>query len=279
MTNQDNRKELSIENDIEIKNREIPILEVKQGCFSYLNSQLVLKDISFSLQKGEILTILGQNGIGKTTLLKCITGIMKWTSGSSFILNNEVTGDSEESKLITYVPQAKSLSFPYTVEEVVMMGRAKHIGIFGTPRNIDKAIVKNAMDQVGIYHLKDALSTQLSGGQLQLVFIARALAGEHKILVLDEPESYLDFKNQSKILKLINDLVIKYKLTCLINTHYPDHALRISDKTLLLGHLKYSFGKTPEIITEESMEEYFGIKTKIISLNVNGKDIPVFTVI
>lgn len=111
------------------------------------------------------------------------------------------------------------------------------------------------------------------------MFIARALAGEPKILVLDEPESYLDFKNQSKILKLINDLVIKYKLTCLINTHYPDHALRISDKTLLLGHLKYSFGKTPEIITEESMEEYFGIKTKIISLNVNGKDIPVFTVI
>lgn len=255
------------------------MLEVKQGCFSYLNSQLVLKDISFSLQKGEILTILGQNGTGKTTLLKCITGIMKWTCGSSFILNKEVTVDSEESKLITYVPQAKSLSFPYTVEEVVMMGRAKHIGIFGTPRNIDKAIVKNAMEQVGIYHLKDALSTQLSGGQLQLVFIARALAGEPKILVLDEPESYLDFKNQSKILQLINDLVIKYELTCLINTHYPDHALRISDKTLLLGHLKYSFGKTSEIITEESMEEYFGIKTKIISLNVDGKDIPVFTVV
>ena len=240
-------------------------LEIKNGNFSYTDGNPILKDINLKIDSGEIFTILGQNGIGKTTLLKCINGVLKWNSGEVFIDNKKVTS-IKDLKDIAYVPQAHSFSFSYTVKELSIMGRAKYLNIFSTPSKSDYDIVEKVLDEMGILHLKDRKCSELSGGQLQLVFLARALVGEPKILILDEPESHLDFKNQTKILRTIVQLAKKKNITCIFNTHYPEYALRISDKSMLIGKDDYIIGKTSEVINEENLKKYFGINTKIVEI-------------
>jgi len=257
------------------------ILEVKHGYFGYPKDKNLLQDICFTLGEKEIMTILGQNGIGKTTILKCVTGILKWQRGQT-LLNGRSIGSSQEAQKqisIGYVPQAHGLSFPYTVRELVIMGRARHIGLFSVPSKMDKEIADQAIDEVGIGSIRDKSCRQLSGGQLQLVFIARALASEPKVLVLDEPESHLDFRNQFKIINLIRRLVRERGLSCIINTHYPEHALRLSDTTLLLGKNSYLFGRTQEIITEKRVEEYFEIKARILPVPYKEEEINAFVVL
>ena len=225
--------------------------------------------ITYSLSKvrGEssVLSLMLSGMVITALLLKCINGVLKWNSGEVFIDNKKV--DSiKDLKDIAYVPQAHSFSFSYTVRELSIMGRAKYLNIFSTPSKSDYDIVEKVLDEMGILHLKDRKCSELSGGQLQLVFLARALAGEPKILILDEPESHLDFKNQTKILRTIVQLAKKKNITCIFNTHYPEYALRISDKSMLIGKGDYIIGKTSEIINEENLKKYFGINTKIVEI-------------
>lgn len=257
------------------------ILEVKNGYFGYSKDNDLLQDICFTLREKEIMTILGQNGTGKTTILKCVTGILKWRQGQTLINGKSIGSSRTALKQIPigYVPQAHPLSFPYTVRELVTMGRSRHIGVFSVPSGKDKKIADQAIDEVGIRSIRDKLCTQLSGGQLQLVYIARALAGEPRVLVLDEPESHLDFRNQFLIIKLIMRLVRERGLSCIINTHFPEHALRLSDITLLLGQNSYVFGKTKEIITEKRVEEYFKINVKILPVPYKDEEIKAFVVL
>ena len=222
-------------------------LEIRNRNFSYTDGNPILKDINLKIESGEIFTILGQNGIGKTTLLKCINGVLKWNSGEVFIDNKKV--DSiKDLKDIAYVPQAHSFSFSYTVKELSIMGRAKYLNIFSTPSKSDYDIVEKVLDEMGISHLKDRKCSELSGGQLQLVFLARALVGEPKIL------------------RTIVQLAKKKNITCIFNTHYPEYALRISDKSMLIGKEDYIIGKTSEIINEENLKKYFEIETKIVEI-------------
>ncbi|WP_027625960.1 ABC transporter ATP-binding protein [Clostridium lundense] len=248
------------------------ILEIKNGYFSYENNnEPILKDINFSLCEGEIMTILGQNGVGKTTLLKCITGILKWKSGSTLI-NGELINLNNGIKKMGYVPQAHPINFAYTVKEMILMGRASYIGLFSTPSKEDKLMAEEVMKDIGILHLKNRECSKLSGGQLQLVFIARALVSEPKILVLDEPESHLDFKNQLIMLDIIKNLTKTRGLACIFNTHYPEHALKISDKTLMISSEGYVFGNTNEIITEKNIEHFFDVTAKILSFKEKNLD-------
>jgi len=257
------------------------ILEVKNGYFGYTKDNTILKNISFTLGEKEIMTILGQNGSGKTTILKCVIGILKWQQGYMVIDRKPLAllQKSREQFNIGYVPQAHNLTFPYTVREVVTMGRARHIGLFSVPSKRDRLFVDQAMEEVGIGYMRDDLCTQLSGGQLQLVYIARALAGEPKVLILDEPESHLDFRNQLMILNLIKKLIKERNISCIINTHNPENALRISDTTLLLGRDSYMFGKTGDIITEENVRDYFNISVKILPVPYMNEEIKAFVVL
>lgn len=241
------------------------MITVEKGCFGYKKNELILQDITFSLESGRVMSILGPNGIGKTTLLKCLMGIFKWDSGRT-ILDGKVLNSTLDSKKIGYVPQAHPVAFSYSVQELVTMGRAKYVRMFGVPSREDKNQAMMAMKEVGIADIALKSCNQLSGGQLQLAFIARALAAEPEVLIMDEPESHLDFKNQFLILNLIEKLVKEKGISCILNTHYPEHALRISDKTLLMGAQKYLFGNTEEIITQEHMREFFGIDSRIIDL-------------
>lgn len=246
------------------------ILEVKDGCFTYPGAkQPALKKVSLQLQKNTIITVLGRNGSGKTTLIKCIGGILKWDSGQTLINGKEVAS-VRDIKTVAFVPQAHRLPFPYTVLDLVVMGRARHMGLLSIPSAKDREIAVATLEELGIGDLAERSSMQLSGGQLQLVLIARALAGKPEVLVMDEPESHLDMKNQYFILQLIEKLVREKGLSCIINTHYPNHALNLSDRTLLLGEERTVFGETSEIVTEDNIREFFGVRAKITSL-VDGE--------
>ncbi len=241
-------------------------IEVKDGCFGYPRQEReVLKDINFSLDTGDVLAILGPNGAGKTTLLRCTTGLLKWKSGGTFIDGMPVSKMKPRDlwKRVSYVPQAKTAPAAYTVEEMVLLGRAAMVNPFSVPSEDDIRAADAAVERAGISRLKQRSCAELSGGEFQMVLIARALASEPEVLILDEPESNLDFQNQLLVLNMISELASE-GITCIFNTHYPAHALRRGTKALMLARDgSYCFGKVREMIIEENILKYFGVKSVI----------------
>lgn len=249
------------------------IFEVRNGSFAFKDAAPILQDISFLIESGQVLSILGPNGVGKTTLLRCMMGMLQWHSGGSYIDGKNITGMSERElwQQIAYVPQAKYLPFAFTVEEMVLLGRSVHTGLFGIPGNKDRQLCEEAMTVVGITHLRNKYCNRLSGGELQMVLIARALCSQPMMLVLDEPESNLDFRNQLIILETIRRLSKEDGLCCIFNTHYPAHALRISDKSLILSRSGDSiFGQSETVINAATMEEIFQVHVDILQSSYKG---------
>ena len=241
-------------------------LEIVNGCFGYDALRPLLKDVNIAVEDGQIAAILGPNGIGKTTLLKCMTGLLRWNSGRSVLDGEDIAKMQIRSvwKKLAYVPQARSTSLLYTGEEMVLLGRSAHLGMLQQPKARDREAADRAFALLSIDHLRRKRCSQMSGGELQLLMIARALTAEAKLLVLDEPESGLDFKNQLVILELVRRLAREDGISCVFNTHYPAHALQIADKTLLLGRDGSSvFGSTGEIVTAERLRACFGVEVLI----------------
>ncbi|MBQ9612098.1 MAG: ABC transporter ATP-binding protein [Lachnospiraceae bacterium] len=237
-------------------------IEVNAGTFSYRKEKLLLQDISFSIGSGEILAILGPNGVGKTTLMKCLLGFLPWQSGMTSLDGTDIRAMKGRKlwQQVAYVPQARQNTFSYHVEDMVLLGRSPYLGDFSMPGKKDREIAEQAMELAGVTHLIGKSCSQLSGGELQLVLIARALAAEPSYLVLDEPESGLDFRNQLVVLDLVERLSREKNMTVILNTHYPDHALRVSDQVLLLfGQGIYQFGRTEGMLTAEHMRALFGV--------------------
>jgi iron complex transport system ATP-binding protein len=252
------------------------ILEVHNGCFSYFRTQPILKDISFTLDCGQVMAVMGRNGIGKTTLIKCIIGLLKWDSGYSSI-NGKQSQQNRPIKEIGYVPQVHKLSFAYSVRDMVVFGKVGHRSYFATPSKQDYELVEQVLDKVGIYDLRDHSCKELSGGQLQLVFIARALINAPQLLVFDEPESHLDFRNQIRLLKLIQKVVSDDNIACMINTHYPNHAIRIADRCFLLGEQDYIAGGTSEVMTDSNIQRYFGVYSYRVQFQYKGETMTSFS--
>lgn len=240
------------------------ILEVNSLSFSYKNYS-VLNNISFELESPCVCSILGPNGIGKTTLIKCLLGLKSITNGS--ILLDGININKIERKkfysFVSYVKQGGKESSIYTVLDTVLLGLASCINPLLKPSDQDVYKAEKILEELHISHLKNKYVSYLSGGEAQMVFMARALIKDPKILILDEPESNLDYRNQLLVLDIIKALEEKGKLI-IFNTHYPDHALRYSKKTLILNGLdKYEFGDTKDIITKENIEETFKIRAAV----------------
>ena len=241
------------------------IFEVKNGTFGY-EKRKILNNISFEIKNGEVMSVLGSNGVGKTTLLKCMMGFLKWQEGQSYVDGTPISeiGSKELWKRIAYVPQAKGSAFSFTALDMVVLGRSAHIGTFKQPQKEDIQIALDAMEEIGILHLKDKLCTKMSGGELQMVLIARALTVFPEMLVLDEPESNLDFKNQLIILDTIKKLSKERNISAIVNTHYPAHALQMSDKALMLNRDGTSFyGDAAQVINEQNMRTVFGVNVHV----------------
>lgn len=240
-------------------------LSVQGGCFSYHAGQPLLKDIGFEAESGDVLAILGPNGAGKTTLLKCMLNLLHWQKGETRLDGEDVRALTQRAlwQKVAYVPQAKQTSLFCTVEEMVLLGRSSHIGAFSAPSKEDLHQAHAAIERLGLAHLLGRRCCELSGGEVQMVLIARALAAQPGVLVLDEPESNLDFKNQLLVLDTMEQLA-ESGLACVFNTHFPAHALRRANKALLLGRGGKSVcGKTRDVVTEDKISEFFGVRAVI----------------
>lgn len=232
------------------------ILRVENGCFAYRGGAEVLRNVSLEAASGELVAVLGSNGSGKTTLLRCLLGQLKWTSGRSMITEGD-------PKRISYVPQARGVVSPLSVEDMILIGRTGHMDLFGTPSKRDRAIARQTAERIGIASLLNCRCTEISGGELQMALIARSLAAEPQLIILDEPESNLDFRNQLITLDTLTALK-ESGICCLFNTHYPEHALTRADRTLLLPKNGTPlFGSTAEVLTEENIAAVFGVDAYI----------------
>lgn len=242
-------------------------IEVREGNFCYAKKKEVKpfiyeSNISFTLEPGQIMAILGPNGAGKTTLLKCITGLQDWRVGETLIDDVPLAKVSQKElwKKIGYVPQAHKMVFGFSIEDLVVMGRAPYIGSLSKPRKEDYEKAHEALNEVGIVHLAKKSCNEVSGGELQLALIARTLVSNPEILILDEPESHLDVQKQVVILETLKRLAKEHRISCIINTHYPNHAFYLADQVLMIAKEKKAvIGAVHEVMTESRMKEYFNI--------------------
>ena len=240
-------------------------LEVRNGSFAWPGGKPLLKDVSFQAQSGDLVAVLGPNGAGKTTLLRCLMGFLRWTDGQSLLDGRDIASIPNRSlwRSLAYVPQARGAAVAYSVEEMVLLGRSSRIGTFGKPSAADFDRTREVIDRLGLTSIAAQKCTELSGGQLQMVLIARALAAGPQVLILDEPESNLDFKNQLLVLDTIAELASE-GMTCVFNTHYPAHALQRANRALLLAQDGgWLFGPAREIVTEETIRRAFGVRAVI----------------
>ena len=241
------------------------LIEAKNISFSYSNKE-VLNNVNFELNEGDVLSLLGENGCGKTTLLKILMGLYSCEGEVKIFSRNikEYT-HKELAKLISYVPQIHNIPFEYTVYEVVLMGRLAHINLFSNYSQKDKEIALGCLEKVGISHLKNCVYSQISGGQRQLTFIARALTQEAKIIFMDEPVTGLDYGNQLKLLTFLKELS-KEGYTFVQTTHYPDHALYASNKVMMLQDGKVlDAGYVNTKLTQKSIKTLYDVDVEIIS--------------
>jgi iron complex transport system ATP-binding protein len=226
----------------------------------------VLKGIDISIGKGKILGLLGANGAGKSTLLKILCGILNLKSGRVFYKSGEIRkiDKRELAKKIAYVPQNSTFGFPFTVAEVVLMGRAPYIGRFEFEREGDLKAAFNAMETVGVAHLQDRLVTEISGGEKQLTSLARALAQEPEIMILDEPATFLDIKHKTEVMKLLNRLKEERNISVIAATHDIFSALFYFDRIIMLKDGRvFAEGITEEMLKEETITAVYGIEVSV----------------
>lgn len=248
---------------------------VEDGAFWYRSDRVLFSGVGFELGRGEIAAILGPNGVGKTTFLRCAMGLLPWRRGRSTLNGRDVRSlaPGELWRMVAYVPQARALPFAFSVMDVALMGRSAHLGAFSQPGPDDRRLAEAALERMGVLRLRDRPFAELSGGEAQMVFIARALAARPRLIVLDEPESHLDFRNQLVILGALRDLAREEGIACVVNTHFPEHALRIADRALILGKdgAGHRFGRADDLMDEETLEAFFGVRVRRLDFSDSGE--------
>ncbi len=220
----------------------------------------VLRDISFSVRQGEFFVIVGPNGSGKTSLLKAIAGTVYPSEGQVRLMNNSLARYSRKSlaRSMAVVPQNPKQDFSFTVLEVVLMGRSPHLGLLGIENKYDIRIAYQAMESTQVAHLAERKMHQLSGGEQQRVFIARALCQEPQIILLDEPTSSLDLAHQVHIMDLLEELKFKHKITIVMVAHDLNLAALYGDRLLLLNKGEIAeLGEPHQVLTFKKLEEVF----------------------
>jgi iron complex transport system ATP-binding protein len=237
-----------------------------EGLHFAFGKRCVLRDISFVVGPGEFEGILGPNGSGKTTLLNCVNGSLKFSTGKVHVGGKDVKtiGSLEMARLVAMVPQESALDFDFTVEEIVLMGRYSHIDRFRFEDQKDYDVAAEAMKETGTWKLRDRLVTNLSGGERQRVVIARALAQEPKVLLLDEPTTHLDIRHQLEVLGLIRKLNEARGLTVLAVFHDLNLTGRFCDRVLLMDEGSIMATGTPaEVLTVQNIEKAYGVEARI----------------
>ncbi|WP_094604123.1 putative siderophore transport system ATP-binding protein YusV [Sporomusa silvacetica DSM 10669] len=227
----------------------------------------ILKDISFTVKSGEFFCLLGPNGVGKTTLFKTILWLLKLQSGRILLDGEDIAKWScqEFAKRVGYVPQAHSSVFEFKVLDVVAMGRAAYLGLWGSPSKADLEIAAAVLETLFIGYLKDSIYTEISGGERQLVLIARALAQKPDFLIMDEPTSNLDYGNQIRVLDYIHTMIQKAGLGVIMTTHSPNHALQYSSKVAAISSGgRFQIGRPDEVINPTYIKNTYHVNVQIV---------------
>ena len=235
------------------------IISIDNLTFAYKRSKNVLQEIYAQINEGDLITLLGPNGVGKSTLLNCITGLLYVKRNVVKINNCDIASLKIRhiAQNIAYVPQKFYNGFDYTVREYVTMGRIAHKNLFELPNEKDYSTADKALEELKISHLKEYLFSKISSGEQQQVCIARAIAQEPKLIVLDEPTSSLDYDNQIKVLNLVKKLS-EFGYAVLMTTHNPDHSLLLNSTVWILnrcGHMVV--GTAENLITEEILNDLY----------------------
>ena len=240
-------------------------LTVENLSFSYRRKP-VLHDVSFSLEQGQVLCVLGPNGVGKSTLFRCLLGLLKNYTGSVLLDDRQASGltQRELARRIAYIPQFSAPVFQYSVFHTVLMGTTSQIGTFSTPGKAQEALAMQALETMGIAGLKDRPVGMLSGGERQMVLIARALAQNSPLLVMDEPTASLDFGNSIRVMEMVRRLADKgYGIV--LSTHNPDLALRYGTHALVLDEGRVcSFGRPEQAVTPQLLSRIYGVEVEIL---------------
>ena len=244
------------------------MLEVATLRFAWPNGQMVLEDVSFTAIAGVPLALLGPNGTGKTTLLRCLLGLERPQSGRVIVQGQDLAAlpRTEAARLVAYVPQASATAFAFRVADIVLMGRTPHLGFMAGPDAADRRAADAAMTRLGIAHLAARAFDELSGGERQLVLVARALAQGAKLLVLDEPCASLDLARQMQILAVLRDLAAA-GYAILLTTHLPDHAFLLGGEAALLKDGRLLGPARPaELLTAPTLEALYGTPIQVVAL-------------
>jgi iron complex transport system ATP-binding protein len=243
------------------------IIDFNNVSFSYEgNKDFVIKDINFKIYNNEFISILGANGSGKSTLIKIAAGLLKPKIGNIKLLDKELIAYKrvDIAKLISYVPQLYYSVYPYTVYEIVMMGRNPHLGVMGFENKEDIELVDHILEEVGIYKYRNKSINEISSGEAQRAYVARALVQNAKIILLDEPNSHLDVKNEISLFKLLASLKEKENISIAIITHHINLAHYYSDNILMLkkGEVLY-YGKPNKLLDKEIIIDCFDLNNDV----------------
>ena len=250
-------------------------LTVEHLTFSY-DKTPVLNDVSFSCREGTLLAILGPNGVGKTTLFRCILGEQKHYAGTISVDGTDAKTLNARALAhrIAYIPQTHAPAFRFAVRDIVLMGTTHRISPLSAPKAKEQAIAEEAMARLGIDALADKDFSRISGGEQQLVYIARALAQQAKTLLMDEPTSSLDYGNQLAVLSVVKELT-KDGYTVLLSTHNPQHALWYANEILALsGGRVAANGATGEHLTPELLRTLYGTDFRLLSTDSGPVIVP-----
>lgn len=225
---------------------------------TYRNGHTALRNASFASPGGSITALVGVNGSGKSTLFKAIMGFVKLDQGSISVLGMPVR-EALQRNLIAYVPQSEDVdwNFPVLVEDVVMMGRYGHMGLLRRPKAADREAVDAALARVGMGELRTRQIGELSGGQKKRVFLARALAQDSRVILLDEPFTGVDVKTEDAIVRLLGELRDEGRVM-LVSTHNLGSVPEFCDRTVLLARTVLAYGPTQQVFTRENLERTFG---------------------
>ena len=243
-----------------------PALIAAEGIDLSIDGVHILRGVSMELRAGELVGLIGPNGAGKTTLLKVLGGLLPPSSGAVHLMGEPLTRRSprEVARAVAYVPQSTLTDFAFTVREVVLMGRSPHLGRFQIEQAHDREIALRAMRQLHVDHLADRLVTTLSGGEHQQVFIARALAQEPRILLLDEPTANLDVKHQLDVLEMAAALAHEEGLGVIAAIHDLNLAAHFCDRLVLLEEGRVLADSAPEaVLTPQNLEDAFEVQAQV----------------
>lgn len=251
-------------------------LVVRDAVIGYPHAEPLQTHVNLSVSGGEVCCVLGPNGCGKSTLVKTILGLTPLKGGAVLFDGEDMTrwGAHRLSEQVAYVAQTHQQPFPFLVKDVVMLGRTgKVAALGGQPSRNDRNIVENALEEMGIRHLRDVPYVDISGGELQLVMFARALAQEPQMLVLDEPTAALDYGNAVRVIEKIRHMA-RAGYGILMVTHDPDHAFMTKANVALFMRQKpMVFGPAHEVITRGNIQSAYGVNVKLVEFTHDNQEI------